>query len=87
MLSDRAQVFLTAALQIWNNETMKEFLDRAYRIVTDDASGEDYEKTNIHACLAHVLIVSCSACCMHSSGCSNKGCPADNQQIRQRIIT
>jgi len=58
VLSDRAQVFLIASLQIWNNESMKEFLQRAYRIVTDDAVDNDYELTNIHACLAHVLVVS-----------------------------
>ncbi|CAF1474305.1 unnamed protein product [Adineta steineri] len=55
VLSDRAQVFLMASLQIWNNECMNDFLNRAYRIVTDDATDSDYEKTNIHACLVHVL--------------------------------
>jgi len=58
ILSDRAQVFLIATLQIWNNESMEDFLNRAYRIVTDDGVDNDYKLTNIHACLAHVLIVS-----------------------------
>ena len=58
VLSDRAQVFLIAALQVWNNESMNEFLQRAYRIVTNEAVDKDYELTNIHACLAHVLLVS-----------------------------
>jgi len=58
VLSDRAQIFLIGALQIWNNESLNDFLHRAYRIVTDDATDSDYEKTNIHACLAHVLKVS-----------------------------
>ncbi|CAF4803751.1 unnamed protein product [Rotaria sp. Silwood1] len=56
VLSDRAQVFLTAALQIWNSETTSQFLHRAYRIVTNEASEIDYKLTNIHACLSHVLL-------------------------------
>jgi len=56
-LSDRALLFLLAALKVWNNETMNDFLLRAYRIVTDTADESDYLKTNIHACLAHVLLV------------------------------
>jgi hypothetical protein len=58
ILSDRAQVFLIAALQIWNSETMSQFLNRAYRIVTNRAVDIDFKLTNIHACLAHVLLVS-----------------------------
>ena len=58
VLSDRAQIFLMASLQIWNNESMKDVLNRAYRIVNDSADDTDLEKTNIHACLAHVLLVS-----------------------------
>ena len=37
---------------------MKEFLNRAYRIVNGNADDSDLQKTNIHACLAHVLVVS-----------------------------
>ena len=37
---------------------MNDFLNRAYRIVTDTAVGSDCEKTIIHACLSHVLLVS-----------------------------
>jgi hypothetical protein len=37
---------------------MKDFLSRAYRIVTGTADECDMKKTNIHACLAHVLLVS-----------------------------
>ncbi|CAF1463253.1 unnamed protein product, partial [Rotaria sordida] len=56
ILSDRAQVFLCAALKVWNNEKMQDFLDRSYRIVNGDATNEDLKLTNIHACMAHVLI-------------------------------
>ncbi|CAF2137982.1 unnamed protein product [Rotaria magnacalcarata] len=56
VLSDRAQIFLIAALQLWNNESMKDFLHRAYRIVNDNADDTDLQTTNIHACLAHVLL-------------------------------
>ncbi|CAF0902184.1 unnamed protein product [Adineta steineri] len=55
ILSDRAQVFLIGALRVWNNETLKDFLNRAYRIVTSNSTNHDNELTNIHACLAHVL--------------------------------
>lgn len=58
ILSDRAQVFLMASLRFWNNESLKDFLNRAYRIVTGVSSESDNKKTIIHACLAHVLLVS-----------------------------
>jgi hypothetical protein len=58
VLSDRAQVFLVATIYIWNSETMGQFLNRAYRIVTDEATEIDFQLTNIHACLSHVLLVS-----------------------------
>lgn len=66
VLSDRAQVFLTAALQIWNNESMCQFLNRAYRIVTNETSELDLKLTNIHACLSHVLLVSFFSSCFQS---------------------
>lgn len=72
-MSDRALVFLLASLKVWNNETMKDFLDRAYKIVTGTADDNDLKKTNIHACLSHVLLVSVrfymldlTACCFLS---------------------
>ncbi len=46
------------AVQIWNDETMSQFLNRAYRIVTRKATEADYKLTNIHACLSHVALVS-----------------------------
>jgi hypothetical protein len=58
VLSDRAMVFLVGALEIWNGENMSQFLQRAYRIVTDEATELDYKLTNIHACLAHLSLVS-----------------------------
>ncbi|CAF3205771.1 unnamed protein product [Rotaria sp. Silwood2] len=56
VLSDRAQVFLIASLRVWNNENMNDFLNRAYRIVTGCGTKLDCDKTNIHACLSHVLL-------------------------------
>jgi hypothetical protein len=59
---------------------MQEFLQRAYRIVTDEASDFDLELTFIHACLAHVLVVSVttylSSKCIFYIGCSK-----NDQQI------
>lgn len=58
ILSDRAQVFLQASLRVFNNETYDQFLIRAYRIVTNKGTTDDLSKTNIHACLAHFMMVS-----------------------------
>lgn len=58
ILSDRAQVFLQAALRVFNEESFDQFLARAYRIVTNHALPDDITKTNIHACLAHFMLVS-----------------------------
>ncbi|CAF3710828.1 unnamed protein product [Didymodactylos carnosus] len=57
VLSDRAQVFLQASLEVFNNsESYEMFLDRAYRIVTGQPHTNDLQQTNIHACLAHVML-------------------------------
>lgn len=57
ILSDRAQVFLQASLNVFNKENYAEFLARAYRIVTNSAIRNDLSKTNIHACLSHFMLV------------------------------
>ncbi len=62
MLSDRALVFLLAVLDVWNGETMHDFLNRSYRIVTNNASEADLMCTNVHACLAHIMLVSNCSC-------------------------
>jgi hypothetical protein len=75
-------VFLLAALQIWNNESLKHFLQRAYRIVTDAADDDDLDLTFIHACIAHVLVVSIFV--SHSNISSlNTGCTKKHQQVYQ----
>lgn len=79
VLSDRAQIFLSGALRIWNGETMGDFLQRAYRLVTDKATDHDYEKTTIHACLAHVLAVSNVICCNSKCSLFNLGFPKNDQ--------
>ncbi|CAF3628835.1 unnamed protein product [Rotaria sordida] len=56
ILSDRAQIFLQAALHVFNNENYDAFLARAYRIVTNTAVRNDLSKTNIHACLSHFML-------------------------------
>ena len=57
ILSDRAQIFLQAALRVLNNENYQDFLARAYRIVANAAGPDDLLKTNIHACLSHFMLV------------------------------
>ena len=42
---------------------MEDFYNRAYRIVTGDSTDSDHDKTNIHACLSHVLLVSAAVLC------------------------
>ena len=43
--------FFTVVLQVWNNETMEDFLHRGYQPVMDNAINDDEEETIIHACL------------------------------------
>lgn len=57
ILSDRAHVFLQGALHIFNEENFEQFLSRAYRIVNKKALPGDLSKTNVHACLAHFMMV------------------------------
>ena len=61
--SDRALVFIVAALKEFNNENYKNFLDRAWRIVTGKASNDDLKRTNPHACVCHVMN-SCKKLCL-----------------------
>ncbi|CAF1396575.1 unnamed protein product [Adineta ricciae] len=56
VLSDRAQIFLQAALRVFNDENYQQFLSRAYRIVSKKAVPNDFTKTNIHACLSHFML-------------------------------
>ena len=37
---------------------MHSFLNRAYRIVSNNGSEADLACTNVHACLAHIMLVS-----------------------------
>ena len=74
-------MFLTGALKVWNNESMKEFLQRAYRLVTDNAKDDDHHKTIIHACLAHVLVVNNVTYRNGKCILFNLGLSKNNQQI------
>ena len=44
---------------------MQDFLQRAYRIVTKNANETDLSYTNVHACLAHIMLVSNSLCSVY----------------------
>ncbi|CAF4046711.1 unnamed protein product [Rotaria sp. Silwood2] len=57
IISDRAQIFLQAALRVFNEETYQQFFERAYRIVNHQAIENDLSKTIIHACLSHFMLV------------------------------
>lgn len=53
---DRAMVFIIAILEEFNHETLKEFLDRSWRIVRGEARDTDLEKKTVpHACASHVM--------------------------------
>ncbi|CAF4249402.1 unnamed protein product [Rotaria sp. Silwood2] len=56
IISDRAQIFLQAALRVFNEETYQQFFERAYRIVNHQAIENDLSKTIIHACLSHFML-------------------------------
>lgn len=66
---------------------MKEFLHRAHRIVTNVAIDGDYDKTNIHACLAHVLVVSSAIYEGMLEYLFFVGCSQDDQQIHSRGLS
>ncbi|CAF4649122.1 unnamed protein product, partial [Rotaria magnacalcarata] len=56
ILSDRAQVFLHAALYVFNDENYSAILARAYRIFTNAAIRNDLSNTNIHVYLSHFML-------------------------------
>ena len=53
--SDRALVLILAALSVINRENMAEFLERAWNIVTGQASLRELMKMNVHACAFHFM--------------------------------
>lgn len=56
MNMDRAMAFILALLAEFNNESVKEFLDRCWRIVSGNALDNDIEQKMIpHACAFHVM--------------------------------
>ncbi|CAF1234958.1 unnamed protein product [Didymodactylos carnosus] len=55
IINDRAQVFVQAALRVFNNETFTDFNQRAYRIITGSYTSDDLRKTIPHACTAHIM--------------------------------
>ena len=55
IISDQSMVLILAALKEWNDESLDDFLLRAYMIVTGKANKHETEKTLVHLCKSHYL--------------------------------
>ena len=55
VMTDFSWAIIQACLKVFCNETLTEYLNRAYRIVTGSADGEDFLKTRLHVCAAHMM--------------------------------
>ena len=66
---DRAMAFIMAILAEFNHESVKEFLDRCWRIVTGKALDNDIDhKMTPHACASHVMKDVKKLCKKHYAG-------------------
>ena len=55
LIIDCSMVLLISFLQVYNLETIQDYLLRAFRIVTDAANSKDIDKVLPHACTSHVM--------------------------------
>ena len=55
LIIDRSMVLLISFLQVYNLETIQDYLLRAFRIVTGAANSKDIDKVLPHACTSHVM--------------------------------
>ena len=55
LIIDRSMVILISFLQVYNLETIQDYLLRAFRIVTGAANSKDIDKVLPHACTSHVM--------------------------------
>ena len=52
---DRSMTLLISILQAYNMESISDYLHRCFRIIMGMGEETDYEKSMVHACIAHVM--------------------------------
>ena len=52
---DRSMVFLLSILHVYNSESLQDYLERTFRIVTGSGTVKDFRKVSPHACTSHVM--------------------------------
>ena len=55
LITDFSWAIILACIREFSMESLTEYLNRTYRIITGKALHEDLHKTFIHICLAHVM--------------------------------
>ena len=55
IIIDRSMVLLLSFLQVYNMETLPEYLNRTFRVVTGAGTAKDALKVSPHACKSHVM--------------------------------
>eukprot|EP00112_Aurelia_sp_Birch-Aquarium-sp1_P016905 Seg387.10 transcript_id=Seg387.10/GoldUCD/mRNA.D3Y31 product="hypothetical protein" protein_id=Seg387.10/GoldUCD/D3Y31 len=55
IMVDNSYAIILACLHEFNNETLQQYIDRAYRIVTGKAQSSDMKQTLLHICYAHTM--------------------------------
>ena len=52
---DRSMVLLLSILHVYNSESLQDYLERTFRIVTGSGTVKDFGKVSPHACTSHVM--------------------------------
>ena len=52
---DRSMVLLLSILHVYNSESLQDYLERTFRIVTGSGTVNDFRKVSPHACTSHVM--------------------------------
>ena len=55
IMTDFSWAIIQACLKVFCSENLSEYLNRAFRIVSGSANGEDFLKTRLHVCAAHMM--------------------------------
>ena len=52
---DHSMVLLLSILHVYNSESLQDYLERTFRIVTGSGTVKDFRKVSPHACTSHVM--------------------------------
>ena len=55
VMTDFSWAIIHACLKVFCNETLTDYLNRSYRIVIGEAADEEFLKTRLHVCAAHMM--------------------------------